>query len=112
MSNIHERIISLRKANNWSQDELAKQISSSRVMVGKYERGDNMPSVEVLIRLAKALDVSIDYLVGEGSNAKYDKDLVRRLDEVEKLPDEVKERVFDYMDLIIRDFKTRVAYAS
>ena len=56
MVSIGERITQLRKAKNLSQDELAKQIDSSRVMIGKYERGDNSPSLEVIVKLAKAFE--------------------------------------------------------
>ncbi len=110
MVSIGERIVQLRKAKNWSQDELAKEIEASRVMIGKYERGDNSPSIEVIVKLAKAFDVSVDFLLGEGLNAAYDKEMVKRLDELESLPDDEKKRIFDYMDLIIRDFKTKTAY--
>ena len=98
-------ITQLRKAKNWSQDELAKEIDTSRVMIGKYERGDNSPSIEVIVKRAKAFDVSVDYLLGEGLNATYDKETVKRLDELESLPDDEKQRIFHYMDLIIRDYK-------
>jgi transcriptional regulator with XRE-family HTH domain len=111
MVNIGERITSLRKAKSWSQDELAKVIESSRVMIGKYERGDNLPSIEVIVKLAKAFDVSVDFLLGEGLNATYDKEMVKRLDELENLPAEEKKQIFHYMDLIIRDFKTKATYA-
>jgi transcriptional regulator with XRE-family HTH domain len=109
MINIGERITSLRKAKNWSQKDLAKQIDSSKVMIGKYEREDNLTSIEVIVELAKAFDVSADFLLGQ--NATYDKDMVKRLDDLENLPKEEKLRVFHYMDLIIRDFKTKVTYA-
>lgn len=111
MVSIGERITQLRKAKNWSQDELAKEIDSSRVMIGKYERGDNLPSIEVIVKLAKAFDVSVDYLLGEGLNATYDKEMVKRLDELEHLPDDEKQRIFHYMDLIIRDYKTKKTYS-
>jgi len=112
MVSIGERITQLRKAKNWSQDELAKEIDSSRVMIGKYERGDNLPSIEVIIKLAKAFDVSVDFLLGEGLNAAYDKEMVKRLDELEHLPDDEKQRIFHYMDLIIRDYKTKKTYSK
>lgn len=73
MINIGERITALRKVKGWPQEELADRIEASRVMVGKYERGDNLPSIEVIVRLAKVLEVSVDYLLGEGLNAAYDK---------------------------------------
>lgn len=110
MNSISENITKLRKARNWSQDELAKRIGSSRVMIGKYERGDNMPSVEVMVRLTEALEVSLDYLVGQSDNITYDKEMISRLENVEKLPQEEKSRIFHFIDLIIRDFKAKQAY--
>ncbi|NAW50095.1 helix-turn-helix domain-containing protein [Elizabethkingia argentiflava] len=110
MVSIGERIAQLRKAKDWSQDQLAKEVESSRVMIGKYERGDNLPSIEVMVKIAKAFGVSVDFILGEGLNAAYDKEMVKRLDEVESLPDDEKKRIFDYMDLIIRDYKTKKNY--
>mgnify|MGYP000881303884 FL=1 len=112
MVTIGERITSLRKAKNLSQDELAKKIDASRVMIGKYERGDNLPSIEVMVKLAKAFEVSVDFMLGEGLNASYDKEMVKRLDELEHLPSDEKQRIFYFMDLIIRDYKTKAAYAT
>lgn len=112
MLNIGERIIQLRKAKNWSQDELAKHVNASRIMIGKYERGDNAPSIEVLLKLAKAFGVSLDYLVGEGVNAAFDKEMINRLENVENLPQEEKDRIFHFIDLVIRDHKAGQAYAN
>lgn len=109
--NIGSKLTELRKKNGWSQEELANQIESSRVMIGKYERGDNSPSVDVLLRLAKVFNVSVDYLLGEGANASYDKDMIKRLEDVENLPPLEKDRIFHFIDLVIRDAKTRKAYA-
>ena len=112
MLNIGEIIMKLRKEKKWSQGELAKKINSSRIMIGKYERGDNLPSVEVLVNLAKTFEVSVDYLLGQGINSNYDKKMVKRLDELEQLPEDDKNRILHYMDLIIRDAKARQAYIS
>ena len=112
MLNIGERIVQLRKAKNWSQEDLAKQVSASRIMIGKYERNDNAPSIEVLLKLSKVFGVSIDYLVGEGVNASFDKEMINRLENVENLHEEEKNRIFHFIDLIIRDAKAKQAYAS
>lgn len=111
MLNIGDKIIQLRKAKSWSQEDLAKQISSSRIMVGKYERNDNAPSIDVIVKLAKAFNVSVDYLLGESLNASFDKEALCRLEEMEKLPGEEKQRIFHFIDLIVRDFKAKQAYA-
>jgi len=112
MSTIGENIIQLRKAKNWSQEDLAKQINASRIMIGNYERGGNTPSVEVIIKLARVFDVSIDYLLGEGLNASFDKNTLRRLEDMEKLPEEECQRIFHFIDLVIRDYKAGQAYAN
>ncbi|WP_202405916.1 hypothetical protein [Hufsiella ginkgonis] len=70
------------------------------------------PSIEVIARLAKAFEVSVDYLLGEGLNASYDKEMIKRLDELESLPEEEKRRIFEYIDLIIRDYKTKKNYGK
>ena len=110
MLNIGSRISLLRKEKGWSQGDLAEQIEASREIIGKYERNENSPSLEMALKMAKAFDVSIDYLLGESANASYDKDTIRRLEEMEKLPDEERNRIFHFIDLIIRDFKAKQAY--
>lgn len=80
-------------------------------MIGNYERGDNTPSMDVIIKIARAFEVSIDYLLGEGLNASFDKKTLNRLENMEKLPEEERKRIFDYMDLVIRDHKAKQAYS-
>lgn len=111
MLNIGERIIQLRKVKNWSQEDLAKEIGSSRVMIGKYERNDNAPSIEVLMKLAKVFDVSIDYLVGEGQLSSYDKEVLKRIDDIEKLDEDTKSKLFFLIDNVIQNFKTKQAFS-
>ena len=81
-------------------------------MIGKYERGDNSPSVESLIKLADVFNVSIDYLVGKGINSSFDKRMLTRLENIEGLVEEDKISIFRYIDLVIRDAKTRKTYTD
>lgn len=55
----------LRQDNEMTQEELAKKINSSRSNIANYENGKNMPSVEVLEKLAKVFDCTLDYLMGK-----------------------------------------------
>ena len=84
MLNIGERITQLRKQQNLSQDELAKKAEVSRTIIGNYERNANTPSIEVLIKLAKVFNVSVDYIIGEGELAALDKDLLKRIEDIDK----------------------------
>ena len=105
-------ITELRKAKNWSQTDLANKSSVSREMIGKYERGEAMPSIEAAKKIADAFEVSLDYLVGEGINSKFDKKTLKRIQDLELLEESKKNVLFDLMDTYIRDAKTRRAFAS
>lgn len=66
-------IADLRKSKNWSQAELAANSTVSREMIGKYERGEAVPSIDEAKKIADAFEVSMDYLVGEGITTSFDK---------------------------------------
>ena len=82
MLNIGSKIIELRKAKGWSQAQLAEAINASRDIIGKYERNDNLPSIEMALKIAHIFDVSVDYLLGEGKHASFDKDTLKRLNNI------------------------------
>lgn len=100
----------LRKKQNWSQGELAEKTDVSRVMIGKYERGEAVPSIEAAKGIADAFGVSLDYLVGEGVNASFDKKTVKRLQDIQNLDDETQGMLFRLIDTVLRDTKAKKAY--
>jgi transcriptional regulator with XRE-family HTH domain len=59
-------------------------------MIGKYERAEALPSIEAAKKIADAFQVSLDYHVGEGHNAAFDKATVKRLQDIQKLSAEEK----------------------
>lgn len=58
---IGNKIAEARKQINLSQSELAKQVSISPQAVGKWERGESMPDISTLNRLAEILGVDLNY---------------------------------------------------
>lgn len=58
---IGNKIAEARKKINLSQAELAKQVSISAQAVGKWERGESMPDISTLNRLAEILGVDLNY---------------------------------------------------
>ena len=110
MLNIGKRITELRKAKNWSQEDLAKEINSSRIMIGKYEREDNAPSIEVLFKLSKVFNVSLDYLVGEAVNSHFNKEVLKRIEDIEQLDEETRNKLFFLIDNVIQNYKTKEAF--
>ncbi len=57
-------------------------------IISKYERDEMKPSIDTATRLAAALEVSLDYLVGQSETAVVDKGLLRKLEELVSLPDQ------------------------
>lgn len=58
---IGNKIAAARKKINLSQAELAQQVSISPQAVGKWERGESMPDITTLNRLAEILGVDLNY---------------------------------------------------
>ena len=110
MINIGDTIILLRKQKEWSQTELANKVGVSREIISKYEKGNVTPSVEVAKKIADAFEVSLDYLVGEGQNSSFDKKTVKRLQAIENLDGDTKEKVYFFIDMAIRDAQTKRAF--
>lgn len=109
---VGKTIARLREERGWNQTELGKESAVSHVMVGKYERGEAMPSLDAAKRIADALEVSLDYLVGEGTLARFDKKTLKRLQDIEELEEPKKKILFDLVDTYIRDAKIRKAHEA
>jgi transcriptional regulator with XRE-family HTH domain len=60
---IANRLVELRKANNYSQEALAEKLGISRQAVSKWERAEASPDTDNLILLARLYGVSLDDLL-------------------------------------------------
>jgi uncharacterized protein YjbI with pentapeptide repeats len=58
---VGDKIATARKKTNLSQAELAQQVSISSQAVGKWERGESMPDITTLNRIAEILGVDLNY---------------------------------------------------
>ena len=58
-----KRLYEYRKANGYSQEELAAKIGVSRQAISKWERSESSPDTENLIALAKLYGVTLDTLL-------------------------------------------------
>ena len=98
----------LRKNKDWSQGQLAQKAGIDLQKVSKYERGVLPPPMPTLVRIAKALDVSLDYLVmGRNTSAEKMKNaqLIERIEEIEKLPVEYQDTLISVLDSFIKRHK-------
>lgn len=109
--NIGDKITALRKAKKMSQADLAKAAGVSREIIGRYERNEVSPSVDVAKKIADTLEVSLDYLAGEGNKTGFDKQTLKLIDEIEELEPSIKDKLLFLANAIIRDAKTGKAYS-
>ncbi|MGM0479069.1 MAG: helix-turn-helix domain-containing protein [Bacteroidota bacterium] len=112
MTKIGDKITQLRKQKNWSQTELAKQISASREAIGKYERNEALPSVETAKKIANAFGVTLDFLVDDATTPSLDKETVKRINDIQKMDVNTKTVLFNDIDTYIQHFKTKQAFAK
>jgi len=97
------RVRELRKEHGWSQGELGTRIGTDAGRISRYEGGKISPSLEALVRLADALEVSVDYLVREDAPRRNLDGaqlgvLGQRLGDFEELSDEDRASLISVLD--------------
>lgn len=86
---IADRLQKLRKANGYSQEELADALGISRQAVSKWERAESSPDTDNLILLARLYNVSLDELLQtDDSNDEIKKNTEENDSNVIKLTDD------------------------
>lgn len=87
-----KRICEMRTAMGWSQVEMAKRLGVVKQTVSNWENDNIQPSVEMLVRISKVLNVPTDYLLGLDEELRID---------VTGLP----ANVVAHLNLLIEDYK-------
>ncbi len=85
-----EKIATLRKEKNITQDKLAQLIKVHGRHLGRIEQGKSNPSAEVIKKIAEVLNVTTDFLLLDNTKELEavkvaDKELLRSIEEVDKL---------------------------
>lgn len=52
-------------------------------------------------------DISVDYIVGEGQLSTYNKDVLKRIEDIEHLPEEDKANLFYVIDNLVKAVKLK-----
>lgn len=106
-----KRLTEALKKKNISQDELAKMLKIKGPVIEHYERDEMKPGIKSALKMADNLEVSLDSWVGK-ADEHLDKPTLNRILEVQMLPIEKKDPVFNMIDMTLRDFKVKQAHAS
>jgi transcriptional regulator with XRE-family HTH domain len=112
--NFGTNIKRVRTEKGISQEELGRRISVHPNQLSKYERDQAAPSIEVVQRMAEALEVSIDTLVF-GAEQKLDasisdRELISLFNRVQLLSDRQKDTVKDFLSAFVlkQDLKEKL----
>lgn len=72
---IGEKIASLRKQNNYTQEQLADKLGVSAQAVSKWENSITSPDISLLAMIAKLFNITIDELLGAEINDQEERQL-------------------------------------
>lgn len=98
---IGERISSLRKKMGLSQEELAERANIHFTYIGQIERAEKIPSLKSLLRIAEAMNVSLDYFL-ISKNKKQDATIIELVNVVSAMNKEEKELLLDIAKSILK----------
>lgn len=63
--NLPNKIIKLRKENDWSQEDFAERLNVSRQAISRWENGTALPDAQNILQISELFHVSTDYLLND-----------------------------------------------
>lgn len=110
---LKDRLKHLRIEKGKTQKEMAKDLGTTDVTIGRYEAGTREPKTDVLNALADYFDVSTDYLLGRTDKKNPEKERLQNIDsisahrigKIEKLSDEALDQLDDYIKYLELKYK-------
>lgn len=101
------RLIQFRKAQSFTQQGLADAAQIHVNQIKRYEAGTAQPTLEALVRLAKALHLSLDTLVFDESERGPSDDMALQFEAVSNMPDEERRIIKALLDGMIIKYQTK-----
>ncbi|MBF0107136.1 MAG: helix-turn-helix transcriptional regulator [Deltaproteobacteria bacterium] len=104
---IGKSLAQIRKEKGFTQIELAEKLGVLQVVVSDYERGRTRITAEILLQIAKVLEISVDEILGLKKQKAADKQkgnrkIFRRLEQIEKLNPKQQQNLLHTIDTYLR----------
>lgn len=93
-------VVQRRKEKGMSQTALAVEIGIHKNVLGRYERNEVFPSIEIARKIADVLDVSLDFLTGK-VDVEMDKVTRNRILEVSKFEESDRDHIYSVIDAFV-----------
>lgn len=104
-----QKLKTLRKNKDWSQGQIAMKIGVDPQRISKYERGVLYPTTEIALKIADLFEISLDYLFRDDGSVIQgvvtNKDLVKKLKDINTLPKDKQKTLIDLLDAFIKQHK-------
>lgn len=100
-TNIGMQIRRFRSLHGWSQATLAEQAGLSPTYIGMLERGEKLPKLETLFRLAELLGATVSDLLSENDAKITNTKILRYADALRQRSPEEQERIFVVLDALL-----------
>ena len=94
MNMISKYLRFLRKGHNYTQDDLAKKLNISRQAVSKWETGTAIPDLEVLLKISKLYDITINDLL----EPKIQPQKITDFEQISSIPEKELKEVLEQFD--------------
>jgi transcriptional regulator with XRE-family HTH domain len=96
-----ERLVSARDLRGLNQEELANRSGLKPAAVSHFETGARKPSFDNLRKLAEALEVTADYLMGRSEDPEGAADVnIAYRDGIKGLSSEQREMTLDFIKML------------
>lgn len=102
VSVVSKNIKKVREKKNITQEQLSQSTGLHITLISKYERGVVDPTAESIYKIAKALDIPLDYLfdydIASDNNTVTDKEiqyLMKKVQEMDVFDRKVVKRIID-----------------
>jgi transcriptional regulator with XRE-family HTH domain len=107
MDTFGKKIAAIRKAKKISQGELAKMLNTSTSVIGRYERDEMTPSIDAAKKIAKLLNTTVGYLLGETEqeNVFKNPDMLKRFNDIESMGRDDRQHILYTVDALIKNVK-------
>lgn len=109
-----QRLAALRRGKGLSQRELAEKLNTTREAIDYYERRAQNPTLDLIQRLAEALDVTVAELLGSEPQPVRARpgpvpQLQLRFEQIKQLPRQQQEFVLHFLDTVLGTAEKRQA---
>lgn len=102
-----DQVAHLRKAHNWTQQELAEKVGVKVLQIRRYENGASQPTLEVIKRMAIAFSVTTDELIFDDGERGPSDDLKLQFERVSQFDPEEKKIVKALLEGLILKHEAR-----